>query len=50
MAIGTLHEAFGNRVVIGQRKLGHDVRVALAAKLWLALFQEATVQPAHFFG
>ncbi len=49
MAVGTLHQLLRNAMMNGESKLGFDGSVAAEAQPWFGFFQEAVVQPSHFF-
>src|ERR1700719_1290059 len=50
VAIRTLHQPFGNAMVLRQCELGLNREMAGKAQRGLRLFQEAVVQPAGFVG
>ena len=50
VAVRTLHQPFGNAMVLRQCELGLNAEMAGKAQRGLRLFQEAVVQPAGFVG
>ena len=50
VAVRTLHQPFGNAMVLRQCELGLNAEMAGKAQRGLRLFEEAVVQPAGFVG